>query len=161
MPTGDKLTKDDKIRSLINVFNTLSTDKDIRKKQLEILEFFWDNYIHGCEYFLAFDIYKRDKEFIYSLNWNYFKDLDKLKEEIDRKITLFLKVRKALLDELSKIKNPSYEQRSFVNDFAKYKLDWFTEKVEYFVKIFNNPSDVRKYIDPYRVPGFNDNWYYY
>ena len=159
MPIGDRLTKDDKIRSLINVFKTLSTNKDIRKKQLEVLEFFWQNYVKGCDYFPfaweELNVYRGDKGYIYSLNWDYYNNFDKLKEAIARRSKLFLDIRKALLNEMSKVKDPSDHQRMFVNHFAKYEIDWYTNDVEYFVSIFKSPFKLCIIMDQGKDPGDN------
>ena len=60
------LRKEEKLVSLLYVAkNELSSNKVIQDKQYEVLKYFWNNYIHECDYSLCSNNKNRSWENLY------------------------------------------------------------------------------------------------
>ena len=123
------LTNTEKLASFIYIANhELSTDKNIKDKQYEVLRKFLASYIKEYDYFSHARNFVREKySKVYTPNWNInnltIEECDRILSEINYRTQKYKDILKALIDELAKTQRPTGNQLKYVDCFTKYHED--------------------------------------
>jgi hypothetical protein len=140
--TFTNFNNEEKIRSLIYITNyELSLDEIIEKKQWQMLDILWKQYIKECDYsYIVRAVRTETYNVIYTFIWPDNMTLDALElllSEFVYRTEQYKKIKCALHEELKNTLKPTEAQQSLVDEFMTYFEDWWTYEVEDFIKMYH------------------------